>query len=405
MAYKTQLKISLILTFCLAFLVLGSAVEASHYRGGTVRYRQKGISAADQKVALIESSTFYANGSAGCHAWTSAGGYAMTAAVGTIDTSPVDYDVANCTVELTLPSNTSTDTLTWDSGNRIGGLQNGMSNTNWRLKVSVRLRAVQAGTQNLGNSSAITYSAPVVKVIKGGIKTFSLPGTDTDILEDGTGASFRDNVQFFLGGTAEFASSTSTFTNPPGLSINQTTGEITWNTDSAASGLHPIGVLVKDFENATSSEVGFVPIEFMLDLNASVETIATSDVVRVSPDVVIEAKYGIPVPFEVEAMPKNSGRRTIVEVLTSPLGSTVTLSGADFGVPQTHPTTNNQVQHRLYTGLGSGFSAGLYQKEYPVLLRVYDDDGSGGTPGVSIFKLIYFKFALPENPIWFGIPF
>jgi len=138
-----------------------------------------------------------------------------------------------------------------NSGARISTLQDG-HDENWRYDTLVFPFSK--------NNSPSTSLPPVIPVVKNSVNQFFVPVSDLD----------RDNLQFSIAPRANTGVN-STLYPPPGLSINSSTGLITWNTSTpgVVPGLWFVQVWVADLD-ANNNVKSRVPIDFLMDnsLNA-----------------------------------------------------------------------------------------------------------------------------------------
>ena len=137
-------------------------------------------------------------------------------------------------------------------------------------------------TENLG---ATTSSGPFVGVPQGTNVTFQVPFTNPD----------NDQLRFRLATPSEMGASGS---NPPDLSINPTTGEITWDNSGLSQGsLWAVQVIIEEYDQgvdpANNPPKATVPSDFMFkvaaqgneqpvcDLNPSSTTVSPGDQVSI----------------------------------------------------------------------------------------------------------------------------
>ncbi|MEF8866386.1 MAG: T9SS type A sorting domain-containing protein [Salinibacter sp.] len=110
-------------------------------------------------------------------------------------------------------------------------------------------------TENLGTT---TSSGPFVGVSQGTNVTYQIPSTNPD----------NDQLRFRLATPSEMGASSS---NPPNLSINSTTGEITWDNSGEAQGsLHALQVIIEEYDQgvdpANNDPKATVPSDFMFKI-------------------------------------------------------------------------------------------------------------------------------------------
>jgi hypothetical protein len=112
---------------------------------------------------------------------------------------------------------------------RISALENGWNNEDYEVSSEILVDGE--------NESATTSSGPFVGVPQGPNVTYQIPFTNPD----------NDKLRFKLATPAD--AGVSSGSNPSGLSINSTTGEITWDNSSLTAGtLHALQVIIEEYD-------------------------------------------------------------------------------------------------------------------------------------------------------------
>ena len=139
--------------------------------------------------------------------------------------SSEDWAVIQTTFTHTYPSS-GEFTVGLSGFARIDGLENGWNGDDYVVESDIRT----------DNVSATTSSGPFVGVPQGANVTYQVPFTNPD----------NDQLRFKLADPSEAGVSG---TNPPGLSINQQTGEITWDNSNLLQGsLHALQVTIEEYD-------------------------------------------------------------------------------------------------------------------------------------------------------------
>jgi hypothetical protein len=103
------------------------------------------------------------------------------------------------------------------------------------LPFNCTMRSEVSFVVGTGDSTPTMSVPPVVYCKTGQTCTFTIPATDVD----GDALRWRMSTDAEMGGTA----------NPAGMSVNATTGAVTWDTSSAADGLWAANVTVEELDN------------------------------------------------------------------------------------------------------------------------------------------------------------
>ena len=189
--------------------------------------------------------------------------------------SSEDWAVVQTTFTHTYPSS-GEFTVGLSGYARIDELENGWNNDDYVVESDIRT----------DNVSATTSSGPFVGVPQGANVTYQVPFTNPD----------NDQLRLKLADPSEAGISNGT--NPPGLSINQQTGEITWDNSNLSQGsLHALQVTIEEYDQgvdpANNPPKATVASDFIFkvaaqgneqpvcDLNPSSTTVSPGDQVSI----------------------------------------------------------------------------------------------------------------------------
>jgi hypothetical protein len=163
-----------------------------------------------------------------------------------------------------------------------------------------------------GNSSPVSAMAPVVVVPANPAATFFVPATDPD----------GDPLRWRLGTEAEASAASLSPDPPPGLTIDATTGQVTWNTVGLdQANFYTTTVIVEDVD-ASGAAKSSIPVDFFLRIRPQFG-IAPS--CAVNPAGPLSATVGEPLSFNVTASDPD-------------VGASVTLNSAGMpSVPESDP--------------------------------------------------------------------
>jgi len=127
---------------------------------------------------------------------------------------------------------------------RIGGLRNPGSTYGAATIVNL----------DLGNRSPIATTVPIVNVVRGGVRTWAIPANDPD----------GDPLRFMLTPIGDWPINGS---QPADMSINPTSGVVSWSTDGKPLGLWWSNVTVEEL-NPDGSRKGLVQVDYLINLVA-----------------------------------------------------------------------------------------------------------------------------------------
>ena len=143
-----------------------------------------------------------------------------------------DWAVIQATFTHTYPSS-GEYTVGLSGFARIDDLENGWNNEDYVVESDIRT----------DNVSATTSSGPFVGVPQGTNVTYQVPFTNPD----------NDQLRFKLADPSD--AGVSGGTNPPNLSIDEQTGEITWDNSSLSQGsLHALQVTIEEYDPGVDPE-------------------------------------------------------------------------------------------------------------------------------------------------------
>ncbi|MBS1645547.1 MAG: T9SS type A sorting domain-containing protein [Bacteroidetes bacterium] len=223
-----------------------------------------------------------------------------------------DWFVGTYQVSHTYAGTSTSYTASYTSCCRIGNSSNN-SNGNYSQSTDVKLTS--------GNTAApVSSMPPVINMVVGqSAATYTIPAVDPD----NTTLSFALATSTQVGGG-------STFTNPTNLSVNSSTGVVTFNTVGLTVGtLHSAAVAVTDASGSTTI------VDFLINIVASNTPPAFDYSVTPTNNSTIYVAPGSPVSFGVKAACTDIGSTVTLSVVGLPT------SGTSFSTAL--PTTANPV--------------------------------------------------------------
>jgi PKD repeat protein len=125
---------------------------------------------------------------------------------------------------------------------RLGGLNN--FGSTYGVTASVDLSE--------GNASPVSNMIPVLSVAQGGVRNWTIPASDPD----------GDQLRFSLPNPSSVGLNGS---QPIGMSINPSTGEVSWNTDGRALGLYFSTVMIEDLA-PDGTPKSYVLVDYLVNL-------------------------------------------------------------------------------------------------------------------------------------------
>ncbi|WP_174761996.1 putative Ig domain-containing protein, partial [Adhaeribacter aerolatus] len=298
---KALYSLALVLSFILCVGVTTS--NASHFRYGNISWRVVGPRTVEFKVSqAFRRSYFFPNPNVGM---------TMNPDVEFDfgDGTEFDYSLSVTSVNLTQDwfygeatfthtyATNGTYTAFFQSCCRISTLRNNADDT-YRVETTV-----QVGTGN--NSPVVTL--PPIRTLSNSLTnaTFPIPATDFE----------GDALTYRLATSAEMGGGT----NPAGLTINATTGVITWTTLGRPNGLYNAAIAITDARGAK------VVADFLISVQVVPPPPPVFDfTVTPNPTPAIEATVGVPVNFNVRATDMPSGSTVTLFALGMPPGATLT---------------------------------------------------------------------------------
>ncbi|KAA5539547.1 T9SS type A sorting domain-containing protein [Adhaeribacter rhizoryzae] len=316
----SALRLKALYSFAIALtlmLFIGvSSASASHFRYGNISWRVVGPQTVEFKVSqAFRRSYFFGAGQP-------AVGSTMTPDVnfsfgdGTGRTIPLlvtsvnfaqDWFYGEATFTKTYAAN-GNYTAFFESCCRISELRNNAGD-NYRVET-----LVQVGS---GNNSPVV-ALPPIRTLPNDLTnaTFPIPATDFE----GDALSYRLATAAEMGGG----------TNPAGLTINATTGFITWTTLGRPGGLYNVAVAITDARGAKTV------VDFLISVQVVPPPAPVFDfTVTPSPASAIEAQVGQPVTFNIRATDQPASSSVTIFALGMPAGATLTPAAPNGNPVQT----------------------------------------------------------------------
>ena len=276
-------------------LLSASSAFATHYRGGTISWVPTGT--PGQVEFRIKWAQRYSAGvvtNLGISFGDGQSGNA-TGTVTSVNTAE-DWYIADLTVRHTY-AGVGPYTASFVGCCRISELSNG-HDENLFLMTTVRPAS--------GNSSPVSGLPAIVSVARGTTSGFVVPASDVD----------RDTLRFRLATVTE-----SGVDQPPGLSINSQTGQVSWNTQSRPIGsLWTTQIMIEDLD-AAGQVKSRIPIDVILKI---VQTSGVPPVLTLTPPGPISLRPGTPVTFQVMATDADPNARVSIGSSGLPSGATMT---------------------------------------------------------------------------------
>jgi len=172
-------------------------------------------------------------------------------------------------------------------------------------------------------NSPVSNLPPIVNVAPNGVQTFNLAAADAD----------SDLLTFRLAGTGSESGLT---LHPPGLSVNASTGVVSWDTTELTLGLYTTQIIIESRDRTNNLLKTSVAIDFILNLTNAQLGNAPQFVRPPTPahDSTITTPPGQAVTFTLQAQDSDVGSTVTLNAVGLPQGSTV---------QPTLPTTGNPV--------------------------------------------------------------
>lgn len=276
-------------------LLSASSAFASHYRGGTISWVPTGT--PGQVEFRIKWAQRYTSG-VDTSFPINFGDDSFGTASGTLTSQNIaeDWYIVDLVVRHTYVG-TGPFTATLSGCCRISTLSNG-HDENLFLKTIVTPRS--------GNSSPVSGLPAIVAVARGTTSGFVVPASDVD----------RDTLRFRLATIDE-----SGVAQPPGLSIDAQTGQVSWNTQLLLiPSLWTTQIMIEDLD-ASGQAKSKTPIDVILKI---VQTSGVPPVLTLTPSGPISVRPGTPVTFEVTATDADTNARVSIGSSGLPSGATMT---------------------------------------------------------------------------------
>ena len=165
------------------------------------------------------------------------------------------------------------------------------------------------------NSSPVSTQVPIVVVPQSTTATFTVPASDPN----------GDNIQFRLATSAEAGSGTPL--HPPGLSVNATTGQVTWNnltsgTMGAAldmTNFWTTQIVIEDLDSGGIVKTK-TPVDFLLKI---VQQVGNPPSCSINPTGPLTVSVGSPVSFTVTGTDPDAGATVTLNSGGLPSGATM----------------------------------------------------------------------------------
>ena len=350
---KVKLKNALLAFFFFAFT---SAAMASHYRHGTISWRVVSGNTIEFKISQAWAN--YGNWSIGQT------GYGDTFYFGDGQSKSFSVVITAVNTAENWYYGETTFTHTYANiGNfnayfssccKIGQLSNN-ANAYWRNETIVNVGS--------GNESPVTTMAPIINM-QGGTTaaTFQVPASDPD----------GDNLTYRLATYNEIRGG-----QPSGVSINSSTGVLTFNTQGRnINSLWNVAIVVSDGKTKVIND-------FIIKIVQQSNPPAFDYTVTPLNGAVYQVSPGVPVNFSVKADDTDPGATVSLQSIGVPVGASVTLSNQNTssitGTFNWTPTANN---------LGTNVINFLAQ----------DNVGAQVSTSVTIFVSLKPQFDSPPTP-------
>ena len=360
-SYLNITRKSLFLTLVIGFFLLGTAIDsiASHYRHGNMSWRQ--ISGNTIEFKISQAYANYGNwtvGQSGYGDYLYFGdgqGQSFAVTITSVNTTE-GWFYGETTITHTYPT-TGNFIAYFSSCCRIGNLSNN-ANGYWRVQTIVNV--------GNGNNSPVSTLPPLVNLPQGlGSASFQIPAFD----QDGNTLSYRLANSTEMGGGS----------NPAGLSVNPSSGLVTYNTIGKSVGqLFSAAIVVAD--GFTEVTIDFI-IKITLQSTAPVfdyaVTPASGTVYQVSP--------GQNVSFSIKATDQDVGDNVTLQGIGMPVGVTM--------IPAL-PASGNPVQSS-FNWTPSNLNLGTNVINF----IAQDNQGVQASSSVTILVSLKPLFVVPPTPV------
>jgi len=233
-----------------------------------------------------------------------------------------------------------------------------------------------------GNSSPVSAIAPIVVVPENPAATFFVPATDPD----GDPLKWRLATQGEAGGGS----------HPPGLTIDEATGQVTWNTTGLdQANFWTTTIMIEDLDGPGGAVKSTIPVDFFLRIRLPVGSAPTC---AVSPAGPLSATVGQPLSFTVTGTDADPGATVTLNSAGMP---SVAESSPALPVTGASPQSSDVIwtpgdalvgtHVALFTATDNNGLQGLCS----VTITVTGGGGGGGDPEVGID----IKPGSDDNPV------
>ena len=288
------------LTVMLMFFSLASS--ASHIRYLNLTWRPVSGRTVEFKFSYAQAGTASVGQQLNFGINTGAGSVTIPTRV-TSNNTAENYFYAEGTALYTYPAN-GNYTAAFSTCCRIFGMVN---NSSGSVYVGT---TVNVGT---GNSSPIATLPPVVNVSRGVLATFTLPANDPD----GDALSYRLATPSEMGGGSQ----------PAGLSVNSSTGLVTFNTTNASIGqLYSAAIIVGDGKTS-------ITVDFIIKITQQSIPPVFDYLVTPASGTVFQVSPGQAVNFNLKATDSDAGDNVQLSGVGIPLGAVTSPSLPRSGNP------------------------------------------------------------------------
>jgi VCBS repeat-containing protein len=349
----------MLLTAVSIFCLTGVETMASHFRGGTISWSPTGNTREVQfKVKWFQQGGTLPVGQSFSVGITFGDGTVGTAIGAITANNPAeDWFTAEMSVKHVYPVG-GPYTAFVGSCCRLsppqfypnGGGLNNSSDQNIRLETIVR--------PTDGNSSPTSSLPAIVTVGRSANAGFAIPVSDID----------RDTIRFRLATIAEKGSGSNT--QPPGLSVDPTTGIVTWNNFSlGTTGFWTTQIVMEDLDS-NGNVMSKTPLDFMLKIQ---QTVGTAPTLTINPTGPLSVRPNTPISFTVTGNDADPNARVTLNNGGLPPGMTV--SGAPMNAALTPPATSTFTWTPTLAQAGS----------YTISFTATDDTFQQALGSISIF--------------------
>ncbi len=256
----------------------------AHFRGGSISWRAVELDndGLINDVEVVVKTACAIGRTCDPGSLTNPDGISSLTRISNTTTTLSDYILAETTFE---GKNLDPDTfyeLYYSSGNRIAALENN-GNGRWKIQTTILM---QDGNSPPKIDLPILYEVPLLDQNGDRADSFSFPVSSID--------SNGDKVRYRLANEDELGGENRGYTNPLGISINSSTGLVTWDytvldpDDIEATGLYSAGFIAEDLDiNGNAKSKSHVDLILSLE-NQKGTTFTTGDNIPESRTIIVE---------------------------------------------------------------------------------------------------------------------